>query len=84
MISHIGCEDGCGYVSQFLLGTFSVPLPTSRVGATLKTTLNALVGGGHWQQGSLSGPFYRSGQNTRTLKSDKLGARGCSRPRRYV
>ncbi len=39
MISHIGCEDGCGYLAQFLSGTFLMQTPYTFSGRTnFKTT----------------------------------------------
>ncbi len=84
MISHIGCEDGCGYLLQFLSETFLVQSPLASGGSSFRTTMNVLVGGGNWQQGSYSGPFFRNGQYSRGVKDDKLGARGCSGPRCFV
>ncbi|WP_375609860.1 MULTISPECIES: hypothetical protein, partial [unclassified Bartonella] len=82
MISHIGCEDGCGYVWQYLSETF--PAQTSISGGSIKSSMNVLIGGGSWQQGFYSGPFYRNGQYSRGFKDDKIGARGCSHPRYFV
>ncbi|WP_342753059.1 alanine-zipper protein, partial [Bartonella sp. ML69XJBT] len=85
MISHIGCEDGCGYLAQFLSGTFLMQTPYTFAGRTnFKTTMNALLGGGNWQHGTDSGPFFRNGQYSRGFKDAKLGARGCSRPHHFV
>ncbi|MCZ2159292.1 hypothetical protein NPX99_08595, partial [Bartonella sp. 220] len=85
MISHIGCEDGCGYVWQFLSGTFPMQTAYTLAGRTaFKTVMNVLVGGGSFGHGSNFGATVRSADYGRTLRSDQLGARGCSRPRRYV
>ncbi|WP_375617378.1 MULTISPECIES: hypothetical protein [unclassified Bartonella] len=84
MISHIGCEDGCGYVSQFLSETFPIQVPSIAAGRTaFRTDMNVLVGGGLWSGGVSNGSFFRSGQYSRSFKGEMLGARGCSRPRDF-
>lgn len=84
MISHIGCEDGCGYVRQFLSETFAMQVQsTATLWSSYKTVINVLVGGGAWDDDTDSGPFFRNGGHSRTFTSDKLGARGKSRPRHF-
>ncbi|MGF7157596.1 hypothetical protein [Bartonella heixiaziensis] len=85
MISHIGCEDGCGYLCQFLSGAFAMQIQSSStLWSSFKTEINVLVGGGTWQDDTNSGPFFRNGLYSRTSSDEKLGARGCSQPRRFV
>ncbi|PIT67859.1 hypothetical protein CER18_09335 [Bartonella tribocorum] len=85
MISHIGCEDGCGYVSQFLSETFQVQIPSVAAGrTTFRAEMNVLVGGGIWSGGVSNGSLFRSGQYSRSFKGEMLGSRGCSRLRRFV
>ncbi|WP_273755323.1 hypothetical protein [Bartonella sp. MM73XJBT.G] len=85
MISHIGCEDGCGYLLQFLSGTFAMQIQSSSTLWTSFTTeLNVLSGGGSWEDITKSGSFYRNGLHSRSTSDEKLGTRGCSRPRHFV
>ncbi|VEJ46066.1 hypothetical protein [Bartonella vinsonii] len=85
MISHIGCEDGCGYIWQFLAGTFPMQIASVVAGRNaFRVSMNVLVGGGSWSHDPNCGAYIRSANHGRTLKSDQVGARGCSRPRRYV
>lgn len=84
MISHIGCEDGCGYVWQFLSGTFAMQIQSSStLWTSFTTALNVVCGGGSWEDTTKSGSFYRNGSNSRSFSDEKYGARGCSRPRRF-
>ncbi|WP_019221827.1 hypothetical protein [Bartonella senegalensis] len=84
MISHIGCEDGCGYLWQFLGATF----PRQAlffIGARqqLKTDINVLVGGGSWSHDGRSGSYYRQAIYSRVSKNEVVGARGRSKPRPF-
>ncbi|UNE55082.1 hypothetical protein [Bartonella machadoae] len=85
MISYIGCEDGCGYVWQFLLATFPMQIPSTIAGrVTFRTVMNVLAGGGSWGGGVGNGVFIRSSNYSRSFKDEIVGARGCSRPRHFV
>ncbi|WP_375624095.1 MULTISPECIES: hypothetical protein [unclassified Bartonella] len=77
MISHIGCEDGCGYVWQFLAGTFPMQI-TNRGQARLE--MRWLSGGGGWSHGVDSGCFARSTVSS-SRGNEQLCARGCSHSR---
>ncbi|QEE08719.1 hypothetical protein D1093_03490 [Bartonella kosoyi] len=79
MISHIGCEEGCGYVWQFLSGTFPMQI-TNRGQARLE--MRWLSGGGGWSHGVDSGCFARSTISS-ARGNEQLCARGCSRPRHF-
>ncbi|WP_244498290.1 hypothetical protein [Bartonella doshiae] len=84
MISHIGCEDGCGYAFQYLSGSF--PMHTAvKVGSKyqLQTQVSVLVAGGGWSNDRSSGCFARVGLNM-DVSNEQLCARGCSHPRYFV
>ncbi|EJF87860.1 hypothetical protein ME1_00824, partial [Bartonella vinsonii subsp. arupensis OK-94-513] len=82
MISHIGCEDGCGYVWQYLSGIFAMQVQsTSTLWTSYKTEMNVLVGGGSWSNDGQSSASLR-GVLSRGSRSEEVGARGCSRPNR--
>ncbi len=79
MISHIGCEDGCGYVWQFLSGTF--PIPISRTQNTFE--MRALLGGGSWSNTTDNGRFTRAAMIVNG-GNEQVAARGCSHTRHFV
>ncbi|MBX4335693.1 hypothetical protein K3248_07920 [Candidatus Bartonella raoultii] len=80
MISHIGCEDGYGYVSQYLSEFFPVPNQSD----PSKSDMHVLIGGGSWQDGAECGSFFRQSVHSRNFTDEKVGARGCCRPRRFI
>ncbi|WP_273758731.1 hypothetical protein [Bartonella sp. AU55XJBT] len=81
MISHIGCEDGCGYVWQFLSGCYPVTKwHTGEQGSSLRVDINVMLGGGDWADGSNNDYLVRNFAHSRYEEDEKIGARGCSEP----
>ncbi|QEE12263.1 hypothetical protein D1092_04495 [Bartonella krasnovii] len=76
MISYIGCEDGCGYIWQFLSG--SIFFSTEGNAGT-----KAMVAGGSWNNEEESHRFSR-GSIAINGGNEQVSARGCSRSRRFV
>ncbi|WP_375634349.1 MULTISPECIES: hypothetical protein [unclassified Bartonella] len=61
MISYIGCEDGCGYVWQFLSGCYPVTKwHTGEQGSSLRVDVNVMLGGGDWSGDASNGEFARN------------------------
>ncbi|WP_139413128.1 alanine-zipper protein [Bartonella mastomydis] len=84
MISDIGCEDGCGYVWQFLSGCYPVTKwHTAEQGSSLRVDINVMLGGGDWSGGSNNHHLARNFAYSRYDKDEKIGARGCSEPFYY-
>ncbi len=84
MISHIGCEEGCGYLFQYLSGGFPMHTATRIAGRDqIQTQMSVLVAGGSWSNDGSSGCFTRLSRNMNSF-SEQLGARGCSRPRCFI
>ncbi|WP_375646761.1 hypothetical protein [Bartonella sp. TT29SHDZB] len=84
MISYIGCEDGCGYVWQFLSGCYPVTKwHTGEQGSSLRVDVNVMLGGGDWSGDASNGEFARNFAHSRYVEDEKIGARGCSDPLYY-
>ncbi|WP_375664747.1 MULTISPECIES: alanine-zipper protein [unclassified Bartonella] len=84
MISYIGCEDGCGYVWQFLSGCYPVTKwHTGEKGSSLRVDVNVMLGGGDWSGDASNGEFARNFAHSRYVEDEKIGARGCSDPFYY-
>ncbi|WP_375685499.1 hypothetical protein [Bartonella sp. TT110JLCBS] len=84
MISHIGCEDGCGYVWQYLSGCYPVTKwHTGEQGSSLRVDINVMLGGGDWSGDASNGEFARNFAHSRYVEDEKIGARGCSEPLYY-
>nr|WP_254493657.1 hypothetical protein [Bartonella sp. B1099] len=76
MISHIGCEDGCGYMWQFLSGSIFFSTADN-------VDLKAMVAGGTW---NIEGDSHRFGRGYISINAanEQVSARGCSRSRRFI
>ncbi|PIT67902.1 hypothetical protein CER18_09195 [Bartonella tribocorum] len=85
MISHIGCEEGCGYSWQFLSGTFPMQTQSSVAlwSSSSKTEMYVLLGGGGFNNEEENGRFGRTTIKV-TDTNEHICARGCSRPRHFV
>ncbi len=84
MISYIGCEDGCGYVWQYLSGCYPVTKwHTGEQGSSLRVDINVMLGGGDWTGGSNNDHLVRNFAHSRYVEDEKIGARGCSEPLYY-
>ncbi|EJF95865.1 hypothetical protein MEE_01102 [Bartonella elizabethae F9251 = ATCC 49927] len=66
MISYIGCEDGCGYVWQFLSGCYPVTKwHTGEQSSSLRVDVNVMLGGGDWSGDASNGEFARNFAHSR-------------------
>ncbi|SPU27856.1 Ribonucleases G and E [Candidatus Bartonella washoeensis] len=84
MISYIGCEDGCGYVWQFLRDVCFMQTVVGRApNVQFKKEMHTLLGGGEWSDGTNISPHLRT-VIIRNARYEASGARGCSRPRNFV
>ncbi len=72
MISHIGCEDGCGYVWQYLSGCYPVTKwHTGEQGSSLRVDINVMLGGGGWTGGSNNDHLVRNFALSRYVEDEK-------------
>ncbi|UNE54995.1 phage major tropism determinant [Bartonella machadoae] len=84
MISHIGCEDGCGYVWQYLRDVcFMQTVSGQAPNIQFKKDMYALLGGGEWSDTKNITPHLRA-VIIRSSVYASSGARGCSHPLRFV
>ncbi|WP_375623764.1 MULTISPECIES: alanine-zipper protein [unclassified Bartonella] len=84
MISHIGCEDGCGYVWQFVRDVcFMQTVTGTSPNVQLKKDMYALLAGGDWLDTTNITPHLRA-VIIRNAIYESASARGCSHPRHFV
>ncbi|WP_375632354.1 hypothetical protein [Bartonella sp. AA74HLJMH] len=84
MISHIGCEDGCGYVWQFVRDVcFMQTVTGTSPNVQFKKDMYALLAGGDWSDTMNINPHLRA-VIIRNAIYESAGARGCSYPRHFV
>ncbi|WP_245256833.1 hypothetical protein [Bartonella sp. DB5-6] len=84
MISHIGCEDGCGYVWQFVRDVcFMQTVTGTSPNVKFKQDMYALLGGGDWSDSRNINSHLRA-VIIRNAIYEAASARGCSRARRFV
>ncbi|WP_375630489.1 MULTISPECIES: hypothetical protein [unclassified Bartonella] len=84
MISHIGCEDGCGYVWQFVRDVcFMQTVTGTSPNVQFKKDMYALLAGGDWTDSTNINSHLRA-VIIRNAIYESAGARGCSYPRHFV
>ncbi len=84
MISHIGCEDGCGYVWQFVRDVcFMQTVTGTSPNVQFKKDMYALLAGGDWSDTTNITPHLRA-VIIRNAMYESASARGCSHPRHFV
>ncbi len=84
MVSHIGCEDGCGYVWQFVKDVcFMQTVTGTSPNVQFKKDMYALLAGGDWSDTTNINPHLRA-IIIRNAIYESAGARGCSYPRHFI